>query len=86
MKLDDRMRGLIAVGAAITANCQPCLRSTTTMALESGADEQEIAEAIAVGKMVRQGAASTMDRFALSLNYTVLSSAQATENRCGCGP
>jgi hypothetical protein len=55
------------------------------MALASGADEQEIAEAIEVGKMVRQGAASKMDRFALSLNYAVLSSAPAMESGCGCG-
>ena len=45
MKLDDRINGLIAVGAAITANCQPCLEVSVTKALENGADEQEIAEA-----------------------------------------
>ena len=73
------------VGAAIAANCQPCLQSTTTMALESGADEQEIAEAIEVGKMVRQGAASKMDRFATSLNYVVPSAAHVTQNYCECG-
>lgn len=85
MKLDDRIRALIAVGASISANCQPCLQSTVSMALESGADEQEIAEAIEVGKMVRKGAASKMDKFATSLNHAVPSSASATGDGCGCG-
>lgn len=84
MKLDDRMRALIAVGAAITANCQPCLQSATSMALGCGADEQEIAEAIAVGKMVRKGAASKMDQFALALDKAVFSPAGETDSGCGC--
>ena len=54
MKLDDRTLRLIAVGASITANCQPCLQANVTKALEYGADEQEIAEAIEVGKIVRK--------------------------------
>lgn len=85
MKLDDRILRLIAVGASITANCQPCLQINVTKALESGADEQEIAEAVEVGKMVRRGAASKMDKFALSLNYAAPSSAGATAGGCGCG-
>ncbi len=40
MKLDIRTQKLIAVGASITANCQPCLEHHLTKALESGADEQ----------------------------------------------
>jgi AhpD family alkylhydroperoxidase len=50
MELDSRIKALIAVGASITANCQPCLKSTVAMALECGASEQEIAEAIEIGK------------------------------------
>ena len=80
MKLDEQTKALIAVGASITANCQPCLQSTTKMALESGADEQEIAEAIEVGKRVRAGAASKMDKFILGLNYAV----PASNEGCGC--
>jgi AhpD family alkylhydroperoxidase len=85
MKLDNRIRALIAVGASITANCQPCLQSTTSMALESGADEGEIAEAVAVGKMVRKGAASKLDQFALSLDYAVPSPTSETDGGCRCG-
>ncbi|MCQ3928918.1 MAG: carboxymuconolactone decarboxylase family protein [Chloroflexi bacterium] len=64
MKLDNRTLRLIAVGASVSANCQPCLQTNVTKALESGADEQEIIEAIEVGRMVRQGAASKLDELA----------------------
>ena len=85
MKLDNRVLRLIAVGASITANCQPCLQANVMKARESGADEQEIKEAIEVGKMVRKGAASKMDQFALGLNYAVPSPAAEIDSRCGCG-
>jgi len=51
----------------MTANCQPCLETSIAQALECGADEQDVAEAIGVGKMVRKGAASKMDQFISSL-------------------
>lgn len=84
MTLDDRIKRLIAVGASITANCQPCLQTNIAKALENGADEQEIAEAIEVGKMVRHGAASKMDKFASSLNDSAASVANPTDSKCGC--
>ena len=85
MKLDNRIEELIAVGASVTANCQPCLQYHVRKALENGADEQEITEAIEISKMVRTGAASKMDKFAASLNpQTSLTSVYAAEG-CGCG-
>ena len=85
MKLNDRTIRLIAVGASISANCQPCLEANIAKALENGADKQEIAESIEVGKMVRKGAASKMDKF-ISIKYCATSSsATATTNECGCG-
>ncbi len=85
MNLDNRILELIAVGASVAANCQPCLEYNVGKALEFGADSQQIAEAIEVGKRVRQGAASKMDKFALSLNSAVPSSIHAAEGQCGCG-
>jgi AhpD family alkylhydroperoxidase len=83
MKLDERITRLIAVGASVSANCQPCLHISVARALESGADQQEIAEAIEIGKMVRRGAASKLDTFAASLTDGAL--ARATAGGCGCG-
>jgi AhpD family alkylhydroperoxidase len=84
MKLDDHIKALIAVGASVTANCQPCLQSTMRMALESGADEHEIAEAIEVGKRVRKGAASQMDAFATGLMQAGDSNISTATSGCGC--
>jgi AhpD family alkylhydroperoxidase len=84
MELDNRIKALISVGASVAANCQPCLQSTVTMARESGADEQEIAVAIAVGKNVRRGAAYKMDKFASDLNRSATAPSPATDGGCGC--
>jgi AhpD family alkylhydroperoxidase len=84
MKLDDRTRALIAVGAAITANCQPCLQAAAAMARERGADSQEIADAIEVGKIVRKGATSKMDKFIASQNTAVPVAVTEKDGGCGC--
>jgi AhpD family alkylhydroperoxidase len=84
MELDSRIQALIAVGAAVSANCQPCLQSAFAMALESGASPREIAGALAVGKRIRKGAASQMDDFALSLNRLSPSTENITIRGCNC--
>jgi AhpD family alkylhydroperoxidase len=58
---DEKVKELIAIGASISANCHPCLKYHTTKAHELKIDEEEIQQAIEVGKMVRKGAASQMD-------------------------
>lgn len=75
MKLDSRIRDLIAVGASVTANCRPCLQYHSAKALESGAGADEVAEAIDVGKTVRSGAASGFDKFAAGLAEAACSAA-----------
>ena len=82
--MDDRIKELIAVGASVTANCQPCLRYHLKKALENGAVDQEITQAIEVAKMVRKGAASKMDKFASSLSRGGSSIENDSENGCGC--
>ena len=84
MQLDERTMRLIAVGASITANCQSCLQANLTKARENGSDEQEIAEAIWVGKMVRQGAAAKMDRLADRLSQAAAQTATGSEEGCEC--
>ena len=85
MALDNRIRELIAVGASITANCQPCLEYHVSKALEGGADQAELGEAIELGKMVRRGAAAKMDKLASTLPHTAASTAAASNGGCGCG-
>ncbi|HLZ35093.1 MAG TPA: carboxymuconolactone decarboxylase family protein [Nitrospira sp.] len=86
MRLDNRIKELIAVGASITANCQPCLQYHTSEAQKSGADEDDILEAIEVGKMVRRGAAGKMDKFVASLSQSATPSDTGSSHEGGnCG-
>jgi AhpD family alkylhydroperoxidase len=62
--LDERTKELVAIGASITANCQPCLEYHTGKAREFGATTEDILAAVDVGQLVRRGAAAKMDRFA----------------------
>lgn len=62
--LDEKTSELVAIGAAITANCQPCLEYHTAKARELGVGDDDIREAVKVGQQVRRGASAKMDRFA----------------------
>jgi AhpD family alkylhydroperoxidase len=67
MKIDDKFKELVAIGASVTANCQPCLQYHADQARRFGAGDQEVAEAIEVGKQVQRGAGAKMDAFASKL-------------------
>ncbi len=82
MKLDEHTMRLIAIGASVAANCQPCLETNLECAKECGADADEISQAIWVGRMVRKGAALKMDEYIPSLIQTALS--QVPKKDCGC--
>ena len=71
MEMDDKIRELIAVGASITANCQPCLHSHVGKAIKHGARPEEVTAAIEIGNRVRKGAAAKMDEVALGLKATI---------------
>ena len=82
--MDNRTKELIAVGASIAANCQPCLEYHVAKARENGADGREIAEAVGVGKAVRKGAAGKMDQFAATLRGSAPAAADEESSGCGC--
>lgn len=84
MKLDNKLIELIAVGASITANCQPCLQYHVSKALENGAIDSDIQEAIDVGKMVRRGASAKMDKYAADLTNSSSELEYAEDKDCGC--
>jgi AhpD family alkylhydroperoxidase len=82
MKLDEHYMRLIAIGASVACNCQPCLEINLSKAKECGAEETEITQAIWVGRMVRRGAASKMDEFIPSLIQKA--PIPTTDADCGC--
>ncbi len=51
--MEERMKELVAIGAAVGANCKPCLRYHVRIAVENGASEKDIMETIQIAKMVR---------------------------------
>jgi AhpD family alkylhydroperoxidase len=84
MKLDEHYMRLIAVGASVAANCQPCLEINLARAKECGSDDDELAQAVWVGRMVRKGAATKLDEFASNLFKSIHASATTTNADCGC--
>ncbi len=60
--IDVKIKELIAIGASVSANCHPCVKYHVKQARELAIDEDEIQQAIDVGKMVRKGAAGQMDK------------------------
>lgn len=66
--LDENMKELIAIGTSVSANCQPCVKFHVAKAREMNIDENDIQQAIDVGKMVRKGAAGQMDELVQRLS------------------
>jgi AhpD family alkylhydroperoxidase len=54
--MDERMKELVAVGAAAAANCHPCIDHHLAKCDELGIAREEVAEAVQVGLMVNHGA------------------------------
>ncbi|NLW55480.1 MAG: carboxymuconolactone decarboxylase family protein [Firmicutes bacterium] len=69
-ELEKKYKELIAIGISIIINCESCLEWHIKQALESGATEEQIIEAIEVGMEMGGGPATVSSRFALKvLNY-----------------
>ena len=83
--MESRVKELIAIGASVTANCQPCLQYHVSKARESGVNDEEIEIAIAVAKAVRKGAASKMDDFAAGIGAGAETAKCGAGQGCGCG-
>lgn len=84
MGFDARTTELIAIGAAVAANCQDCLRYHVGKAREAGVGPEEIGEAIEVGRAVGRGAAAGMKKFASTLTAASSSPDAPIPQRCGC--
>jgi len=82
--LNDKTRSLIAVGASIAANCQPCLNHHVAKAQENGLNKQEVAEAIDVGKAVRSGAAGSMDKLVAEMKRNDLNQCDSSSTAKSC--
>jgi AhpD family alkylhydroperoxidase len=59
--MDKKIKELVAIGASVACNCHPCVIYHVGKTHEMGIEEREIQQAVAVGRMVRKGAADQMD-------------------------
>ncbi len=79
--MEDKTKLLIAVSAAVAANCQPCLKTIIKKAREAGIQDKEILEAIGVARLVRKNSMTQIDQFIAGLAGTE----GVPDNSGGCG-
>jgi len=65
--MDEKTKELVAIGASVSAHCQPCVTCHVGKARELGIGEELILEAVSVGQMVEKGADSAMRDFTQGL-------------------
>ena len=81
--METKTKLLIAIGAAVVANCQPCLKTLLKKAKENGLEEKEVSEAIGVARVVRKNSITQIDKFLAGIAGTEDASGSA-EDGCGC--
>jgi AhpD family alkylhydroperoxidase len=79
--METKTKLLIAIGAAVVANCQPCLKTLLKNAKENKIEEKEISEAIGVARLVRKNSTTQIDRFLSDIAGT---DAVCNSEGCGC--
>jgi AhpD family alkylhydroperoxidase len=84
MAFDVRTRVLIAVGAAVAANCHPCLENIAAKARGAGLSDEEIQAAAEVGRTVRAGAAKSMDQLIAALTGSAAPAQSDCDPGCDC--
>ena len=78
---------LVAIGAAVAANCEPCLRYHVGRARKLGASRKDIALAVAMAEAVKAAPARAVHELAEKLSGPISSAAEAgspPEGTC-CG-
>ena len=79
--IDYKITMLIAAGAAMAANCEPCLNKVVPDLIEAGVAEADIRKAVEIGQFVKDKPAAIMKEAADALTGSHLSELQTSE---GC--
>ena len=83
--LTEAVTELVAVGAAIAANCEPCFRHHFDSAQKLGVSREDLREAVNVALAVQatphRKVMETVDRYLALTNQETT----ATSGTCGCG-
>jgi len=67
MEFNLKIRELIAIGASITVNCQPGLKTHMENAITYGACQEEIAAAMEIGSRIRKNSTAHMETYCSNL-------------------
>ena len=59
-EISGQVRELIAIGAAIGASCEPCLKYHVNESRKLGLSRAEIREAVSIGRVVKEASAQNM--------------------------
>jgi AhpD family alkylhydroperoxidase len=81
--METKTKLLIAIGAAVVANCQPCLKTLLKKAKENAVEEKEIREAIGVARVVRKNSITQIDKFLAGIAGTE-NIGETSAEECGC--
>ena len=79
--VDYKVTMLIAAGAAMAANCEPCLNKVVPDLLEAGVAESDIRKAVEIGQFVKEKPAAIMKEAADALTGTSMADLNKSE---GC--
>ena len=79
--VDYKVTMLIAAGAAMAANCEPCLNKVVPDLIEAGVAEADIRKAVEIGQFVKDKPAAIMKEAADALTGTHMSGPHKSE---GC--
>jgi len=79
--VDYKVTMLIAAGAAMAANCEPCLNKVVPDLIEAGVAESDIRKAVEIGQFVKDKPAAIMKEAADALTGSHLSEPHNSE---GC--
>ena len=81
--VDFKVTMLIAAGAAMAANCEPCLNKIVPDLIGAGVAEADIRKAVEIGQFVKDKPAAIMKEAADVLTGSQLAD-QQTSAGCGC--
>lgn len=65
--IDEKIQEMIAIGASVTAHCQPCFSYHLDKARTLGLSDTEIKSAVAVGESIQRGASGTIAKYVRTL-------------------
>ena len=62
--MNDQLKELVAIGASVACNCQPCFSYHIAKARELGASEEDIETAVEVATFVQKVTVTEMKKYA----------------------